>query len=91
MRRSFLTEAGGTGTTELGANHSEEEMIDPVTEACWRVRDEIVKRAGGVEGYFDQLEKLDRQRLKRKASTAARRKKPAKPAKKRSTKRKRPS
>lgn len=38
-------------------------MIDPVTEACRRVRDEIVLRSGGFEGYFDQLEELDRQRL----------------------------
>ena len=38
-------------------------MIDPITEECRRVRDEIVKRAGGFEGYFNQLEALDRKRL----------------------------
>ncbi len=43
-------------------------MIDPVTEDCRRVRDEIVQRSGGFEGYFDQLEELDRKRLAEKAA-----------------------
>ncbi len=45
-------------------------MTDPITEACRRVRDEIVQRSGGFEGYFNQLEELDRLRLtaKRKAT-----------------------
>ena len=43
-------------------------MIDPVTEECRRVRDEIVERSGGFEGYFDQLEELDRKRLAEKAA-----------------------
>ena len=38
-------------------------MTDPVTEACRRVRDQIVQRCGGFDGYFDQLESLDRKRL----------------------------
>ena len=42
-------------------------MTDPVTEECRRVRDEIVQRAGGFEGYFNQLEELDRQRLAEEA------------------------
>ena len=46
-------------------------MPDPVTEACRRVRDQIVQRSGGFEGYFNQLEELDRQRL---AAQAAKRK-----------------
>ncbi len=38
-------------------------MTDPATEACRRVRDEIVEHSGGFDGYFNQLEKLDQQRL----------------------------
>ncbi len=38
-------------------------MTDPVTEECRRVREQIVERSGGFDGYFDQLEELDRQRL----------------------------
>ena len=43
-------------------------MTDPATEECRRVRDEIVERSGGFEGYFNQLEELDRQRLAAKAT-----------------------
>ena len=43
-------------------------MIDPVTAECRRVRDEIVQRSGGFEGYFDQLEELDRMRLAAEAA-----------------------
>ena len=38
-------------------------MTDPITEACRQVRDQIVERSGGFEGYFNQLEELDRLRL----------------------------
>jgi len=43
-------------------------MTDPITEESRRVREQIVDRAGGFEGYFDQLEELDRQRLVREAT-----------------------
>ena len=43
-------------------------MTDPVTEECRRVRDEIVERSGGFDGYFNQLEELDRKRLAAKAA-----------------------
>ena len=43
-------------------------MIDPVTEECRRVREQIVERSGGFEGYFDQLEELDRKRLAAKVA-----------------------
>lgn len=43
-------------------------MSDPVTEECRRVRDKIVERSGGFDGYFDQLEELDRQRLAAKTA-----------------------
>ena len=54
-------------------------MIDPVTEKIWRVREQLIERAGGFDAYFDELMKLDRKRLaaeaakkktKRAASTA---------------------
>lgn len=45
-------------------------MTDAVTEECRRIRDEIVRRAGSFDAYFDNLEELDRQRL---ASEAAKR------------------
>jgi hypothetical protein len=47
-------------------------MTDPVVEACRRVRDQIVQRAGGFEGYFNQLEELDRQRLRVKQKSGKR-------------------
>ncbi len=43
-------------------------MTDPITEACRRVRDEIVENSGGFDGYFNQLEELDRQRLAAKVT-----------------------
>ncbi len=51
-------------------------MTDPVTEACRRVRDQIVQRSGGFDGYFNQLEELDRKRL---ATEAAKQKTVKKP------------
>ena len=62
-------------------------MIDPVTEDCRRVRDEIVQRSGGFEGYFDQLEKLDRKRLAEKAAKQKSAKKSAVATKQRGQKR----
>ena len=50
-------------------------MIDPVTEACRRVREEIVQRSGGFDGYFDQLEELDRKRLAEQTTKQKRAKK----------------
>ena len=61
-------------------------MIDPVTEECRRVREQIVERSGGFEGYFDQLEELDRKRLTEKAA----KKKPAKKVVTKPRSRKRP-
>lgn len=56
--------AGFHPARDSGANHSETPiMTDPVTEECRRVREQIVERSGGFDGYFDQLEELDRQRL----------------------------
>ena len=56
-------------------------MTDPVTESCRVVREQIVNRAGGFEGYFNQLEVLDRKRLAAEAAKQKRAKK-AQPASK---------
>ena len=62
-------------------------MTDPATEACRRVRDEIVEHSGGFDGYFNQLEELDRQRLAEKAAQAKNAKKPTGEIPKRNRKR----
>ena len=43
-------------------------MVDPVTEKIWRVREQLIERAGGFDAYFDQLMKLDRKRLAAEAA-----------------------
>lgn len=52
-------------------------MIDPVTEHCCRVRDQLVEKWGGLDGLFDRLEKLQ---LERDQAIAARRKPLHKPS-----------
>ena len=53
-------------------------MADPILDEIWRVRSELVKKHGGIEGYFRHIQKLDRARqrkrkkpAKRKAKTSA--------------------
>jgi len=41
-------------------------MADPILDEIWRVRQELLKRHGGLEGLFKYAQKLDRARLKRK-------------------------
>jgi hypothetical protein len=43
-------------------------MSDPVTEQCRHVREQLVEEFGGLNGLFDELEKMDRARLKRPAA-----------------------
>lgn len=54
-------------------------MHDPILEEIWRVREELVKKHGGIDGYWDYVQKLDaahRRRLrKRRAAAKARRQK----------------
>ena len=50
-------------------------MTDPILEEVWRVREELLKRYGGIDGYFRHIQAMDRARL-RKAK--ARRRKPSK-------------
>jgi len=35
-------------------------MADLILDEIWRVRDELIKRHGGLDGYFEYVRKLDR-------------------------------
>jgi len=37
-------------------------MADPILEEIWRVRQMLIKRHGGMDGYFQYVQKLDRAR-----------------------------
>ena len=39
-------------------------MADPILDEIWRVRQELVKKHGGIDGYFRHIQKLDRARRK---------------------------
>ena len=42
-------------------------MPDPILEEIWKVREELLKKHGGLDGYFEYVQKLDRaKRLKAK-------------------------
>jgi hypothetical protein len=48
-------------------------MADEILDEIWRVREEIVKRHGGIDGYFRYVQKLDRirqQQAKRRRGVA---------------------
>ena len=40
-------------------------MNDPMLEEIWRVREELIKRHGGVHGYLTYLRALDRERVRK--------------------------
>ena len=40
-------------------------MSDPILEEIWRVRQELIKRHGGLKGYFAYAQKLDLARRRR--------------------------
>ena len=40
-------------------------MHDPMLEEIWRVREELIKRHGGVHGYLRYLQGLDRERIRK--------------------------
>ena len=54
-------------------------MTDPILDEIWRVREELIKKHGGLKGYFKYVQKLDR------AHQARMRRKRKKPARKRSS------
>ena len=45
-------------------------MTDPILEEIWRVRQELLKKYGGVDGYFQHIQKLDRARRKARRQKA---------------------
>jgi hypothetical protein len=57
--------------------HSETQtiMTDPIVDEVQRVREELLKRYGGIDGYFRHIQAMDRARLRREK---ARRQKRAK-------------
>ena len=51
-------------------------MPDPILDEIWRVREELLKKHGGLDGYFRYVQKLDRahrQRGRKRKTTKARR------------------
>lgn len=40
-------------------------MSDPILEEVWRVREELFRKYGGVEGLWKHLEAMDRARLRK--------------------------
>lgn len=57
-------------------------MIDQLITQSDAVREELLKKYGGVSGLFDELEKMDRKRLAAKRAQS-KTKRAAAPAKKR--------
>jgi hypothetical protein len=41
-------------------------MADPILDEIWRVREELIKKHGGLDGYFAYIQKLDRAHHKRR-------------------------
>ena len=50
-------------------------MTDLLLEEIWRVREDLIKQHGGIEGYFKHVQKLDRAHRQRTQRAKA---KPAK-------------
>lgn len=42
--------------------------VDSVTAKCRKVRAKLVKQFGGLDGWFDELQRLDRKRLAAEAA-----------------------
>jgi hypothetical protein len=40
-------------------------MADPILEEIWRVREELIKQHGGLEGYLDYIQQRERERRQR--------------------------
>ena len=37
-------------------------MVNSVVEQCWEIREKLIKQFGGLDGWFDELQRLDRKR-----------------------------
>ena len=48
-------------------------MPDPILDEIRRVREELIKKHGGIDGYFQYVEKLDRARRRREKVAKIRR------------------
>ncbi len=59
--------AGINPTSSFRAIRSEEAIImsDPILDEIWRVREELIKQHGGLQGYLTYIQKLDRARRQR--------------------------
>ena len=40
-------------------------MADPILDEIWRAREELIKKHGGLDGYFAYIQKMDRARQRR--------------------------
>lgn len=40
-------------------------MNDPIVDEVRRVREELIQRYGGIDGYFQHLQAMDRARLRK--------------------------
>ena len=38
-------------------------MVNSVVEQRWEIREKLIKQFGGLDGWFDELQRLDRKRL----------------------------
>lgn len=45
-------------------------MADPILDELWRVRDELHKKHGGIDGYFKYAQKVERAHRKRQQKQA---------------------
>ena len=51
-------------------------MSDPILEEIWRVRKELIKKHGGIDGYFKYVQKLDRARRRKSKKRASPKRRP---------------
>jgi predicted nucleic acid-binding protein len=51
-------------------------MADPILDELWRVREELVKKHGGLHGYFKYIQKLELARSRSKQRSSAHPSKP---------------
>ena len=51
-------------------------MSDPILEEIWRVREELLKKHGGIDGYFKYVQKLDRARRRKSKKRASPKRRP---------------
>ncbi len=44
-------------------------MSDPMLEEIWRVREELIRQHGGLDGYIKYVQKLERAHAERRKTT----------------------